>query len=204
MSKRLLILFVKNPELGKVKTRLADEIGEQAALDIYELLLKRTKEVTKNLDVQKVVYFHDEIKPSSIWTSDYEKGIQIGADLGTKMGLAFQSGFKQKYDQICVIGSDCYDIKQSHIEDAFGALDYHDAVIGPAKDGGYYLLGVSQQQPAIFKNKNWSTDSVCSDTIADFERLNMKFHQLPVLSDVDVAADLGPWANEVLNKEIKR
>ena len=194
-----LIIFVKNPVLGKVKTRLATTMGKEGALAIYELLLERTAEVTKGLKIDKIVYYDQFIEPNDMWSNDlFEKGLQAKGDLGTKMETAFYKAFNEGYDKVCIIGSDCYDLSEEYLKLAFSTLDNDDAVIGPAKDGGYYLLGLSGFYPNFFNNKSWSTSSVAQDTIQDFEKLRLSFSELPSLSDVDVAEDLGPWAARVL------
>ncbi len=197
--KSKLIIFVKNPELGKAKTRLAATIGDKAALAIYQLLLEKTAQITQDLAVDKVVYYDRFVDKKDIWPNDkFSKDLQKDGHLGIKMETAFYQAFQEGYDKVCIIGSDCYDLSAENLRLAFNTLDNDDAVIGPAEDGGYYLLGLSGFYPDFFKDKTWSTDTVGSDTIKDFEKLGLSFSELPVLSDVDVAEDLGPWANQVL------
>ncbi|OEK06534.1 TIGR04282 family arsenosugar biosynthesis glycosyltransferase [Roseivirga misakiensis] len=199
MSKELLIVFVKNPQLGKAKTRLAATVGKEKALAVYELLLAKTKEETANLSVDKIVYYADFIDENDLWDNDrYKKGLQTDGDLGKKISSVFQSAFDTGYERICIIGSDCYDLTQNHLETAFEALQKHEAVIGLAEDGGYYLLGISTMNKQLFENKNWSTETVASDTIEDFKSLGMTFQELPTLNDIDTEADLGPWADHIL------
>ena len=197
--KSQLIVFVKNPALGKAKTRLAKTIGPEGALAIYELLLEKTAEITKDLPIDKVVYYDQYINQNDMWPNDlFHKEIQAKGDLGTKMKTAFHKAFNEGYDKVCIIGSDCYDLNEEYLKLAFGTLDNDDAVIGPAKDGGYYLLGLSGFYPDFFKGKIWSTNTVAEETIKDFEKLGLSFSELPPLSDVDVEEDLGPWADKVL------
>lgn len=190
-SKRLLIIFYRNPQLGRIKTRLAAEIGDSKALAIYLFLSAHTRNITEHLAEDKVVFYSDYIDTEDSWSNSiYQKQLQNGADLGQKMYNAFLHGFEKGYGSICIIGTDCFELTSSIIADAFNALTSSDAVIGPAKDGGYYLLGMNRLRMEYFENKSWSTDSVLKDTIADFEKAEIKFHELPVLSDVDVRADL--------------
>ena len=197
MSKSLLIIFVKNPELGKVKTRLAASVGDEAALTIYYQLLRKTREVTEPIRVDKVVYYSERTDPNDLWENEhYHKACQQGADLGERMKNAFQKSFAEGYERVCIIGSDCMEISSSLIKEGFEKLQNSDAVIGPSRDGGYYLLGMNQFIPQLFENKAWSTDAVFSATLDDLNALGMSHCKLPVLSDVDTAEDLGDWFSE--------
>ncbi|MFT6971102.1 MAG: rSAM/selenodomain-associated transferase 1 [Roseivirga sp.] len=201
MSKELLIIFVKNPELGRVKTRLAATVGDQNALSIYKRLLERTKEVTVPLSVDKVVYYDLTMGSDDLWSNDgFNKDLQHQGDLGHRMSIAFEKSFQIGYNKVCIIGSDCFELTTEVLNTAFNALDKTNAVIGGAKDGGYYLVGTSQFIPQIFENKQWSTAEVYTDTIKDFKELGHSFIELPKLNDIDREEDLGPWADELLKK----
>jgi len=194
MEKQLLIIFARNPELGKVKTRLAETIGDEAALNIYVQLLEKTVSITENLSVHKVVYYDERIGTGDLWdSSKYFKALQNTRNLGEKMHSAVSNAFEEGYEKVCIIGSDCYDLTQEIIENAFESLNSKQAVIGAAEDGGYYLLGMSQFVPELFEDKAWSTDSVFSSTKKDFERLGLSFDELQMLKDIDIEADLGSW-----------
>jgi hypothetical protein len=188
-NKQLIFIFTRNPELGKVKTRLAKTIGNENALEIYCKLLAHTKKVTQNLQVDKAVYYSVKIRDADIWDKEtYLKFQQKGADLGERMKNAFQDAFKQGYEKVIVIGSDLYDITQEDIEEAFSKLTNQDAVIGPAQDGGYYLLGLTKIIPELFSNKAWGTDSVLKDSLAN---LKDKKHQLlNEKNDIDIYDDI--------------
>lgn len=187
--KSILIIFTRNPVLGKVKTRLAKTVGNQTALDIYLFLLQKTKEVTQNLFYDKIVFYSEEILENDLWdTANYKKDLQVGKDLGAKMNHAFETYFGNKYDKVVLIGSDLYDLEVSHIEEAFEKLEKKDVVIGPATDGGYYLIGLKKLYPKIFQNKNWGTSSVRKDTLKNLEKVDV--HLLPILNDVDVFEDI--------------
>ncbi len=189
MSKNLLIIFTRNPELGKVKTRLAKSIGDENALTIYKTLLDRTEKTTRNLTCDKAVYYSVKIRENDIWdTSIYQKQQQDGNDLGMRMFNAFQEAFYNNYDKVSIIGSDLFDLNPNHINDAFKALDNRDVVIGPAHDGGYYLLGMKSLYSEVFKNKDWGTSTVFKDTIQDLK--DESIHLLETLNDIDVYDDL--------------
>lgn len=197
MSKSLLIIFVKNPELGKVKTRLAASVGNEAALTIYRQLLRKTREVTRPVPVDKVVYYSVSIDHNDLWENEhYHKACQQGPDLGERMKNAFQKSFAEGYERVCIIGSDCMEISSSLIEEAFEKLQSSDAVIGPSQDGGYYLLGMNRFMLQLFENKAWSTDTVFASTLDDLNAPGMSYCELPVLNDVDTVEDLGHWFSE--------
>ena len=187
--KRLLIIFTRNPELGKCKTRLAATVGDQAALDIYIFLLKHTVSVTENLEATKQVHYSNKVHNNDLWDeAKFEKRQQYGSDLGLRMHHAFEEGFKEGYQQIIVIGSDLYDLNQKELENAFNVLNQHDYVVGPAEDGGYYLLGMKRLKPALFQNKKWGTSSVLKDTLINLE--NESLQLLPQKNDVDYYEDI--------------
>ncbi len=188
MSENCLIIFVKNPELGKVKTRLARTLGDEAALDIYKKLLHHTHTITHGLSCDKKLYFSNHIEKLEGWSEDYEPMVQSDGDLGEKMKSAFQTELSH-YQKICIIGSDCAELRKIIIEAAFSALDQYDAVLGPANDGGYYLLGLKQMQASLFDDMPWSTDRVLTETKTRLQKSNLTIHLLPELIDVDTAED---------------
>lgn len=192
-KKRLLIIFVKNPELGKCKTRLAATIGDEKALNFYRNILKRTKEVAKKVNANKAIYYSSFIDKNDLWSDEpsFYKSLQNeNPDLGIKMQSAFEEAFQDGYDSVCIIGSDCYALDEKVIEKAFKSLENKDAVLGPSNDGGYYLLGMKQLHNQLFVNKEWSTESVASDTINDFRNLKLSFDLLDELTDIDNEEDL--------------
>jgi len=188
MKDTLLIIFVKNQELGKVKTRLAKSIGKNKALEIYSFLLKKTKEITSEITCDKCIYYSNRIEENDIWDKDYTKYVQHGNDLGYRMKNAFKDAFFKGYKKVVLIGSDLYDLTPIHLDDAFKSLDSKPVVLGPAQDGGYYLIGLTKVYPKIFKNKAWGTSSVRKDTLSDLEKVNV--HLLEMLNDVDVIEDI--------------
>jgi hypothetical protein len=189
MNKNLIIVFVRTPELGKVKTRLAKSIGDVSALTIYKLLLKHTETVLHDLSFDKVVYYSEKVEENDFWEARlFEKKLQKGADLGERMQHAFETAFDQGYKKVLIIGSDLFDLKSIHITTAFEALENHDLTIGPSLDGGYYLLGMKELYPAVFKNKKWGTDSILGNTLKDLQQQNVKL--LEALNDIDTFEDL--------------
>lgn len=188
-----LIIFVRKPELGKVKTRLAAQIGNEAALNIYKKLLSCTRQICQPISADKYL-FGAETEKDICWQGFYNYQ-QFGKDLGDRMHLAFETLFKKNYKKILIIGSDCPSLTTEIIEHAFESLSKNDIVIGPARDGGYYLLGMKKLWPDIFLNKKWSTALVFEDTLKSIENLKLNYKMLPVLRDVDEAVDVPPdWS----------
>jgi rSAM/selenodomain-associated transferase 1 len=191
MTEEALIIFVKKPEIGKVKTRLAESIGDERALAVYKKLLERTLAVTQPLAMDKFVYYSPEIVHDDLWNEDlYFKAQQADGDLGNKMQTAFEERFAVGYRRVCIIGSDCYELSTQIIEQAFAELKQHDTVIGPSTDGGYYLLGMHTLQEALFANKTWSSEHVLAQTVADIKQQQLSCFLLPELTDVDREEDL--------------
>ncbi|MDN5203539.1 TIGR04282 family arsenosugar biosynthesis glycosyltransferase [Fulvivirgaceae bacterium BMA10] len=191
MSKNALIIFVKNPELGKVKTRLAATIGKPKALEIYKLLLSRTKEITSSLDCDKIVFYTDFIDKDDLWDNhQYHKQLQNGHDLGDRMLNAFDHVFRAGYESACIIGSDCYELTSQTIQEAFDQLTQREVVVGPTMDGGYYLLGMNKLHRDFFVHKKWSTSTVYADTLTDIKTHKLMYSTLELLSDVDEEKDL--------------
>ena len=188
-SKNLLIIFTKNPELGKCKTRLAKSIGDTAALEVYKKLLQHTAKVTQDLSADKVVFNNTEPIDQDDFSSTYfSKKTQRGNDLGEKMSNAFQGGFQNNYEKVVIIGSDLYDLQTRDIDEAFLQLTHNDYVIGPAKDGGYYLLGMKKFTPEVFQEINWSTATVLKETLHILK--NKKVALLTQKNDIDTIDDI--------------
>lgn len=188
-KERLLLIFTRNPKLGKCKTRLAATIGDQAALDVYMILLRHTAEITKDLNCTKEVHYTEEPSSNDLWDKlTYSKHLQNGKDLGERMYNAFKTGFQKGYQKIVIIGSDIYDLNSETIEEAFAKLEDSDYVIGPAKDGGYYLLGMKSMNKEIFFNKKWGTNNVLEETLNNLGNKNVEL--LQTKNDIDVYEDL--------------
>ena len=190
-NEKVLIIFVKNPVRGKVKTRLAKTIGEEKALAVYNDLLRYTHNLTRNIDCYKVVFYSDFIDNTDLWEeSVFHKEIQSGKDLGERMKNSFRLMFGYGFKKVVIIGSDCLEISSLIIDEAFRKLDDTEVVIGPASDGGYYLMGLKQIHDSLFDNKSWSTSSLLNETIEELTREGVGFSLLPELSDIDEEKDL--------------
>ncbi len=188
-NKNLLLIFTKNPIPGKCKTRLAKDIGENSALEIYRYLLQHTANMAQKVKADKYIYYSENIEKNDYFEEDkFRKKIQNGTDLGERMHNAFQEGFTEKYSQIIIIGSDMLDISAQEINFAFKQLEKYKYVIGPAQDGGYYLLGMQQLHPTIFKNKKWSSPSVFNETMHNLPKEETAV--LAIKNDIDTLEDI--------------
>ena len=189
MSEEAIIIFVKNPIKGKVKTRLAATIGEEKALQVYEQLLRHTYLVTTSLPITRYVFYADFIDPNDRWSTSCHQRLQIDADLGEKMKHAFNEVF-EKHNRVVIIGSDCIEIYEDYILQAFESLKEKDMVIGPANDGGYCLLGLRKMKEELFQDIEWSTSTVFRNTLQIAKQNNISFTILPELTDIDTEDDL--------------
>jgi len=186
--KELVIVFAKNPELGKCKTRLAKSIGDEKALNIYKELIKHTANTLKQVKADLVVFYSEAIQRKDLWDDDYfQKQVQIEDHLGEKMKAAFEWGFAQGYSKICIVGSDLMELEATDIEKAFMELNDNRVVFGPANDGGFYLMGMTQLYHKAFLNKAWSTESVLEKTLQDLEGLPIAL--LGTKTDIDYVED---------------
>lgn len=187
-----LLIFIKNPELGKVKTRIAKTAGDERALQIYLELLRHTREVALQVDVRRILFYSDQIVGQDDWPSqDFQKMVQHGSDLGERMSNAFILGLIQPDDKAVLIGSDCATLTPAIIETAFQKLNDYPFVIGPTTDGGYYLLGMTQHTRVLFNDMEWSTEEVLANTIERIKAMDKTYFLLPKLTDIDHESD---WA----------
>ncbi len=190
---RILLIFIKNLRPGRVKTRLASSLGDAEALRIYRFLLEKTRRAAQAASVRRWLFYSDEIEQADDWPAGvFEKFAQQGQDLGERMADAFRRAFAAGASRAVIIGSDCPELDAPLIDEAFSALDVSDAVLGPTPDGGYYLLGMKQFAPEIFRNIAWSTAEVLPKTLGILAALGKKTTLLPALSDIDTEDDW--WA----------
>ncbi|MBO0949241.1 TIGR04282 family arsenosugar biosynthesis glycosyltransferase [Fibrella forsythiae] len=188
MATHHLIIFVKNPIPGTVKTRIARTVGAEKATEVYRHLVQYTQQITRSGPWQKAVYYADFINPDDGWNG-YSKFQQVGADLGERMVGAFREQFAAGAEKAVIIGSDCLTITEEHLFTAFAALDDVDAVVGPATDGGYYLLGMKQLLTPLFDNMPWSQPELRLLTEQAILQQGLTFERLQELTDIDEWSD---------------
>ena len=190
-SGNYLLIFTRNPELGSVKTRLAKSFGEKNALHIYHQLLAKTKDIALKVSCFRVVYYSNFVDFNDLFNPSYfYKDEQFGEDLGWRMNNAITSSFDEGAERVVLIGSDCYDLSAEIIQSGFDALASKDVVIGPAKDGGYYLIGMKRTNTSIFEDKEWGSSNVLLDNLLTIKELGLSYELLETLNDVDTADDL--------------
>ena len=197
---QLLIVFSKNPVAGRVKTRLAAAIGDAEALRIYEQLREITQQALDSIDATKVVSYADFIPETDLLlTGGAEAWLQDGGDLGERMHQAFVKGFSLGFSQVALIGTDCPEIAPFILDLAFEKLDACDVVLGPARDGGFYLSAMKRPFPELFLNRTWSHSNVLNDSQRIIREHGRSCDLLPALSDIDTFDDLkasGLWVPE--------
>lgn len=185
-----LLIFIRNPQLGKVKTRLASAVGDKKALDIYKKLLGYTRNTVRPLSIDKRVWYSNFINNRDEWDPrQFTKKKQRGENLGQRMQQAFRDAFVDGYQRVVIIGSDCGQLTYAHLQQAYDTLKSNDVVIGPSEDGGYYLLGMSRYLPVLLDDKSWGTETVFEQTISDCNAYNLDWHAMEQLNDVDTKAD---------------
>ena len=191
-----LIVFSRYPEPGTTKTRLAKTLGNRGAAALQQKLtvhtLVQVRQFQQLRPVEVSVYFDGGSREHmQEWLGpglDYRA--QISGDLGLRMAEAFAASFKQGYTRIVIIGTDCPDLKASHMTRAFESLRCNDLVLGPAADGGYYLIGLSRQEQSVFTGIPWGSAGVLKETLAIAAQKGLSIDLLETLSDVDRPEDL--------------
>ncbi len=200
MSQKLIV-FVRAPRIGEVKTRLAQAIGSEAALMAYRVLVAQLLKNLGSLQNVELRFTPDaagaELAP---WLrSGWTLRPQGQGALGERLGRAFQENFARPGQRVVIIGSDCPGVSLADIESAWRSLLTNDVVLGPASDGGYWLIGLRAVQPGLFENVPWSTASVLETTLTRVRNAGLTFYCLRQLTDIDTAAD---W--EEFNRAIQR
>ena len=187
---RQLIVFARAPVLGKVKTRLATDIGAERALRVYRQLLQSALKRLSVCPCPKVLYADDLGLEDSAAGHGMALRRQSGADLGERMAGALHECLRDSR-AVVLVGVDIPPLDAAYVESAFEKLESSDLVLGPTEDGGYCLIGMTRSAPSLFDNMPWGSENVCALTIAKAERAGLRVSLLPVLWDVDRASDLG-------------
>ena len=187
-----LIIFVKAPRPGHVKTRLAQAIGPDAACAAYcEMVDSLLKNLRGLDDIQLRFTSDDALAEILHWVHPpWGAAPQGTGDLTQKLIAAFRDAFASGAERVAIIGSDSPDITRTDIHSAWAALTDNDVVIGPAEDGGYWLIGLRTEQPALFQNIPWSTNTVLQETLTRAKSAGLKTSLLRVLPDIDTVEDL--------------
>ncbi len=193
--KKCVVLFVRAPQMGKVKTRLAKKVGAEIALDLYK---KFTEDLINTLTIvgsAVSIHYHPSESRSQLiqWLGpSFDYYPQSGNNLGRRMEHAFCRSFEMGFNSVLLVGSDLPDLPVSFFHDAFIHLKTDDAVIGPSIDGGYYLIGFTDRTffPEIFLNISWRSPLVLEQTLDRFREHRDSVHLLPQWRDIDDFEDL--------------
>jgi rSAM/selenodomain-associated transferase 1 len=194
-----LLVFAREPVLGRVKTRLAAGVGAEEALAVYRELLALTAAAVAAAQVPATVWLAETpaaVDPAQArpeWPGLPWRVQPAAGALGERMAHAFGEAFAAGASRVVIIGTDCPGLSAELLRQAFDELLHAEVVVGPADDGGYYLLGMNKLHTELFANKDWSTATVLPDTLADAAHLGLRVAQLPTLHDVDSAQDLARW-----------
>ena len=208
-NNKAIIIFCRYPVEGKVKTRLAADYGNKFASAFYRLSAEHTFEQCRKLipsGINGCIYFSDKNVESDVrkWIGEgFEYHPQKGNNLGEQMSDAFCTMFSKGINYAVIIGTDIPDISDELIRRAYKLLDNNDFVIGPANDGGFYLLGMENFYPGLFDDIKWSTSSVYGELVEKILRQNLKFANMEVLTDIDTKADLKEWLAKDKNENSK-
>lgn len=199
-----LIIFLKYPEPGKVKTRLAKDLGNEQAASIYSRMAQTIIDnVLDPTSYETAIFFDppDKQKEITEWLrkKELQYSPQEGNTLGDKISNAFNIVFNQGSEKTVIIGTDCIDITSETINRTMDLLNDKDVVLGPAEDGGYYLLGLKKFIPQIFQNIDWSTEYVLEQTIEKINNNELKFELLKTLKDIDTLDDINDDVRELIN-----
>ncbi|MDJ0704900.1 MAG: TIGR04282 family arsenosugar biosynthesis glycosyltransferase [Leptolyngbyaceae cyanobacterium MO_188.B28] len=199
ISYNRLILFTRHPEPGRTKTRLIPHLGAEGAAALQrqmtEYVLTQVLKTSSQFPLSVEVRFEGgNLACMQAWLGrELAYRSQGEGDLGDRLTCAFQQGFEAGMERIVIIGSDCPGITPLLLIQAFNHLQQNDVVLGPAEDGGYYLIGLRQAQPALFKQIAWSTEEVFQQTDAIAQQQGLAVAYLDRLSDVDRPEDLSNW-----------
>ncbi len=191
-----LICFVRYPEPGKVKTRLAEGLGEREACELYRRFVADVLACASEVDACLHVFCHpaEEIEKCRQWLGrDVEVFAQRGADLGERMKNSLSDVFSGSAQRAVIIGSDAPDVPSAYISEAFRALQSSGCAVGPAADGGYYLIGFRRNAflPGVFEDMPWGTSSVLEKTMSCLASHSVSVYTVPGWYDIDTIEDLG-------------
>ncbi len=195
-SEEILLVFLRYPEPGKVKTRLIPALGEVGAAETYRRLTERVVRTVVAVDrpgLLPIAYVEplERVGDVRSWLGEELDTLgQPTGDLGERLSYGFSWAFDRGADRVAAIGTDCIELTSEGIEEAFERLRHSDGVVGPACDGGYYLIGLSRPLPEVFHDIPWSSDRTASVTLERFEKAGASVDRLEPLRDIDTWEDL--------------
>ncbi len=196
-TRQSLLVFARYPEAGKTKTRLIPALGAEGAAQLHAQMIRRTMHTASRQATVGVELHHHGGKPHDWQTLLRTATVlrpQVEGDLGTRLRVAFETSFARGDEAVVVIGTDCPFVNRRDLLDAFAQLRRYDMVVGPATDGGYYLLGLRRPVRQVFEGIDWGTPSVLEQTLANAAHAGLSVSQLRALDDIDTPADLTAFA----------
>ena len=193
-----VIVFLKAPRPGFVKTRIATELDAEGAAAIYQVLVGITLSRLESRSEVELRFAPDDAAGElSHWRRPaWQLRPQGDGDLGARMGRAIDDAFSEGVARVLVIGTDCPEIEASDLDDGFSALEGHDLVVGPAVDGGYWLLGLDRPRPELMRDMRWSGDRVFDTTMHRARDAGLRVAELRRLRDIDTLEDWRTWLRE--------
>lgn len=198
-----LVVFLRAPRLGQVKSRIAATVGEAAALRIYERLVSKVLGNLASLPDLELRFTPDDAR-DEIWAwirPGWNAAAQGGGDLGQRMLRAFETHFNTGARRVVVIGSDSPDVNAEDVREAWKALEDHEVVLGPACDGGYWLIGLRRPEGALFEGMEWSNHRVLAETLRRAEARRLSCRQLRMLRDIDTVEDWRAWTESRVSND---
>ena len=195
-TEEAIFLFLRYPEAGKAKTRLIPELGAERAAEVYRKMAEQVATLVREFDrpgLLKVAYYDPADKGEEIrqWLGEgFHLVAQPDGDMGRRLEDAFVGGFRKGARRIVALGTDCVELTEEILSEAFEALYLSDAAIGPALDGGYYLMGLNRPCHSVFRGIPWSTDKTLRETLARLRGCGLNVRLLPPLTDIDTPEDL--------------
>jgi len=191
-SQETLIIFTRYPESGKTKTRLIPALGTEGAANLQKKLTEYTLTEASKLEVNLRVYFSggNETLMQRWLGENYQYYRQRAGDLGKKLIAALEESFTADVAKIVIIGIDCPDLDAAIIKQAVAKLKHQDLVLGPAEDGGYYLIGLRSCLPELFQGIDWGTDMVLKQTVSIAKKTGLNIYYLPMFNDLDTPEDI--------------
>ena len=198
VSKEQLIIFVKAPRPGGVKTRIAETAGAERACAIYRELVETVLNNLNSIRHTQLRFSPDDAsREIARWRREHWNAeAQGNGDLGARLQRASDGAFANGAERVVIIGSDCPEVKAGDVRAAWKELQSHDLVVGPAVDGGYWLIGLRAPQPELFRDIAWSSDQVLAQTLARAKSLGLRIQLLRILNDIDTEADWNAYVQQ--------
>jgi uncharacterized protein len=198
VSKERLIILLKAARRGSVKTRIAQTTGAERACEIYRELVESVLDGVRSVNHVELRFAPDDaLEEVRSWLRDgWSANPQGPGDLGERLQRAFADAFANGAERVAIIGSDCPQVRASDVRTAWRELKLHDVVVGPAIDGGYWLIGLRASQPQLFHGVPWSSDQVLGHTLAQAKSQGLRIQLLRILSDIDTETDWNAYVQE--------